>query len=181
MSQVWVLYHMDLRCILVAMFFYLSHASSLYWSATMVRRHLVMSQKYWCIADAWLMMISDQANSCLEVITCSFKSLTYHIPLDSCFGGHYFIPKSHHRHVQRTQTSMISLNTKLWSENTGPDFNLAYKNPAPLMPLRKGALPSSVIPTISWQWVVPLLFPLVQAMVLPCHHSVIVEEKQCPW
>ena len=44
MSQVLVLYHMDLRCILVAMFVYSSHGSSLYWFVAMMRLHLLMSQ-----------------------------------------------------------------------------------------------------------------------------------------
>ena len=49
-------------------------------------------------------MISDQADSCLEVITCSLKTLAYCIPLASCFGGNSDIPKSHHQHVMRSQT-----------------------------------------------------------------------------
>ena len=64
----------------------ISHGSSLYWSPTMMRTHLVMIKKYWCISDAWLMMISDKVNSCLKVITCSFKSLSYRIPLASWLG-----------------------------------------------------------------------------------------------
>ena len=103
MSQVWVLYHMDLRCILVAMFVNLSHGSALYWSAAMMRTHLFIIQNYWCIANAWL-LISDQADSCLKVITSSFKAITYRIPLASCFGGDYLIHKSHHQHVMRPQT-----------------------------------------------------------------------------
>ena len=151
MSQVWVLYHMDLCCILVAMFVYLSHGFSLYWSAAMMNTYLPVIQKYWCIADSWLMMIPDQANSCLEVITFSFKYLAYHIPLASCFGGDSVTQKSHHHHVMRSQTSVFSLNSKLWSENIGPDFNLAYENLAPLLPLSQGVLPSSVTPIVSWQ------------------------------
>ena len=127
---------MDLRCILVAMFVNLSHGSALFCSAAMMRTYLLMSQKYWCIVDAWLMMISDQANSCLEVITFSFKSLTYCIPLASCFGGHFVTLKSHQHHVMRSQTSLFSLNPKLWSENTGPKFNLAYRNPTSLSALK---------------------------------------------
>ena len=42
--QVLVLYHMDLCCILVAMFIDLSHGSTLYWSAAMM--NFLMSQKY---------------------------------------------------------------------------------------------------------------------------------------
>ena len=97
--QVWVLYHMHLRFILVAMFVYLSHGSSLYWYAAMMKTHLLMSQKYWCIADALLMLIPDQADSWLVVITFSIKYLVYRIPLASCFGGHSITPKSRHQHV----------------------------------------------------------------------------------
>ena len=60
--QVWVLYHMDLRCILVAMLVYLSHGSTLYWSAAMSWIHLSVSQKYWCTTDSYLMTFSDQAD-----------------------------------------------------------------------------------------------------------------------
>ena len=108
-------------------------------------------KKYGCIVESWLIMIFDQANSFLEVITCSFKSLACRIPLSSCFGGHFVTHKSHHHHVMRSQTSIISLNPKLWSENTSPNFNIAYENPSQLLPLRKGVLPSLVMPTISWQ------------------------------
>ena len=38
-----------------------------------------------------------------------------------------FTHKYHHQHVMRSQKLVISLNPKLWSENTGPHFNLAYK------------------------------------------------------
>ena len=105
--QVWVLYHMDLRCILVAMFVYLSHGSALYWSVAMMKTHFLMRQNYWCIADVCL-MISDQVDSFLEVITFSFKSLAYRISLGSSFGGHSGIPKSHHQYVIRSQTSIRS-------------------------------------------------------------------------
>ena len=37
------------------------------------------------------MMISDQAISCLEVITFSFKYFAYRLSLASCFGGHGYI------------------------------------------------------------------------------------------
>ena len=138
-------------------------------------RHIfLMSQKYWCIVDSWL-MISDQANSFLKWITFSFKSLTYCIPLASCFRGDFVTHKSRYHHVMRSQTLVFALNPKLWSENTGPDFNLAYENPALLLPLIQGALPSSVIPTVSSQYMVPPPLHIFQGMVLPCHLSVIVE------
>ena len=102
-------------------------------------------------SDAWLMMISNQENSLLEVITFAFKALAYHIPLASCFGGNFVTHKSHHHHVIRSKTSIIAMNPKLWSENTGPRFSIAYKNPALLLPLRQEALPCSVMLTASWQ------------------------------
>ena len=42
--QVWVLYHMDLRCILIAMLVYSSHGSTLYWSAPINWLLVSMSQ-----------------------------------------------------------------------------------------------------------------------------------------
>ena len=65
-------------------------------------------------------MIFDQANSFLEVITCSFKSLAYCIPLASCFGGHYVTLKSHHYHVLSPKTSAITLNSQTVKLNIGP-------------------------------------------------------------
>ena len=85
--QVWVLYHMDLCCILVAMVVYSSHRSSLYCSASMSWLHLSMSQKYWCIVDAYSMTLFDHVDSYLEVTTCSLKSLTYCIPLSIMLWG----------------------------------------------------------------------------------------------
>ena len=146
--QVWVLYHMDLRCILVAMFVYLSHGSALYWSAAMM--NFLMSQKYWCIADARL-MISDQVDSCLKVITFSFKSLTYRIPLASCFGGHSFIPKSCHQHVIRFQTLVFPSIPNCEAKNIGPDIKFVYENPAPLLPFNQKTVPSSTPPVMCWQ------------------------------
>ena len=150
MSQVWVLYYMDLRFSLVAMFINLSHGSTLYSSAAMMRRHLIMIQKYWCIVDDWLTMISDQYNSCLEVINFSFKDLSYRIPLASIFGKIFATHKYYHHQVMRPQKSVFSLNPKLWSENTGLGFNPAYENPASLFPLIQGLLPSLVMPTVYW-------------------------------
>ena len=103
--QVWVLYQMDLRCILVVMVVYSSHGSALYWSTAMMRSRLDMSWKHLCITESWLMMIYDQAISFLEVINFSFKSLSYCIPLASCFGGHFVTHNSHHHHVSRPKTS----------------------------------------------------------------------------
>ena len=103
---------MDLHCILVAMFVHFPHGFSLYWSASMMRNHLDMSQKYWCIVESWLMMIFNQDISYLKVITCSFKDLSIHIPLASCFGGDSVTHKSRRHHVSRPKTSKISLNSQ---------------------------------------------------------------------
>ena len=93
------------------MFVNLSHGSALYWSAAMMNTHLLMIQKYLCITDAWL-MISDQADSCLEVITLSYKDLSYRIPLSSCFGGHFVTHNSCHNHLRRIKTSELAKNTQ---------------------------------------------------------------------
>ena len=69
--------------------------------------------KNWCNAYAYSMILFDQDGSYLEVITFSIKSLTYHIPLASCFGGHSVIPKYCHQHVIRSLTPLFSLNPKL--------------------------------------------------------------------
>ena len=111
--QVWILYHMDIRCILVAMAVHSCHGSALYWSVAMVKTYFLMSQNYWCITDSRLMLISDQDNSFLEVITCSIKALAYRILLASCFGGHFVTHKSQYHYVMRSQTSVITLNPKL--------------------------------------------------------------------
>ena len=114
--QVWVLYHMDLHCILVAMVVYSSHGFSLYWSVAMSWLHLSMSQKYWCIAYAYSTTLSDQADSHLEVTTCSLKALSYRIPLSLTLWREFCIPKSCHQHVMRSLTPIFSLNRKLGVE-----------------------------------------------------------------
>ena len=90
---------MDLRCILVAMFVYSSHGYALYWSAAMMRLHLLMSQSIDVLQMSHSMTLSDRAGSYLKLITCSIKSLTYRIPLASCFGGNSVTLKFCHQHV----------------------------------------------------------------------------------
>ena len=80
-------------------------------------------------------MISDQADSCLEVITFSFKALAYRIPLASCFGGRYVIPKSYHQHVIRSLTPLFSLNPKLEVKIMLQDVDPTCKTLAPLLPI----------------------------------------------
>ena len=60
--QVWVLYHMDLRCILVAMLVYSFHGSALYCSTTMSLVTCVYESTYLCTTDAYLTTCSDWAN-----------------------------------------------------------------------------------------------------------------------
>ena len=157
---------MDLRCILVAMSIYLSHGYALYWSTAMMKTHLLMSQNYWCIAYSWL-MISDQADSCLKVITWSFKSLAYRIPLASCFGGHSIIPKSRHQHVIRFQTLVFPSIPNCEAKNIGPDIKFVYENLAPLLPFSQKALPSSAPLVICWKQAVAPPLPFKQCTVLP--------------
>ena len=95
------------------------------------------------------MMIFDQAISCLEVITCSFKALAYRIPLASCFGGNYVTHKSRHRHVLRPQTSTISLNSQIVKLDIGLDSYFPYLSPPPPLPLMQKVLPSSITPIVS--------------------------------
>ena len=65
--QVWVLYHMDLRCILVAMFVYLSHGSTLHWYTTMMKTHFAHESRVLmycrCLVDdlwsSWFLPRSD--------------------------------------------------------------------------------------------------------------------------
>ena len=54
-------------------------------------------------------------NSCLKVITCSYKSFTYPIPIASCFGGNYVTHTSHHHHIMRTKHQNFPKIPKLWS------------------------------------------------------------------
>ena len=141
--------HMDLRCIVVAMFIHFYHGSALYWFSSMMRNH-IMSKKYWCISEAWLMMIFDQAISFLEVINCSFKSLSYHIPLASFFGGNSIACKSCHHHVLRPKTSEISLNSQTMKLDIGLNSHFPYLSPPPSFPLVKNELPSSITPILCW-------------------------------
>ena len=59
----------------------------------------IHESKYWCIADAYSMTLSNQDRSYLEVITFSIKALSYDIPLASCFGGISVTLKFYHQHV----------------------------------------------------------------------------------
>ena len=61
------------------------------------------------VEDIWSM------NSCLKVITCSYKSFTYPIPLASCFGGNYVTHTSHRHHIMRTKHQNFPKIPKLWS------------------------------------------------------------------
>ena len=123
MSQVWVLYHMDLQFILVSMVFNLSHGSALYWSASMIRTHFFMIKKYLFIVNAWF-FISNQGDSFLEVITFSFKYLSYHIPLASCFGGDSVTLKFCHQHVIGSLTHIFALKSQTWSETYSDQANI---------------------------------------------------------
>ena len=64
--QVWVLYHMDLRYILVATLVYSSHGSALYWSATM----------------SWLLVSMSQNIDVLQMPTWR------HAPIEPTFSPH---------------------------------------------------------------------------------------------
>ena len=50
--------------------------------------------------------------------------------------------KSRHRHVLRSQTSVISLKSQIVKLSTSPDSNFTYESPAPPLPLMQEALPS---------------------------------------
>ena len=76
------------------------------------------------------------------MITCSFKALTYHIPLASCFGGHSVIPKSHHQHVMKSQTLVLPSIPNYEVRTFGLDIKFVYENPAPLLPFSQKAVPS---------------------------------------
>ena len=79
--QVWVLYHIDLRCILVAMLVYSSHGSSLYWSAAMSLVTCVYESTYLCTKDAYLTTCSDRANIFISWQRLILKALVDRIPL----------------------------------------------------------------------------------------------------
>ena len=79
--QVWVLYHMDLRCILVSMLVYSSHGSSFYQSATMSLVTCVYESTYWCTTNAYLTTCSDRANIFISWWRLVLKALVYRITL----------------------------------------------------------------------------------------------------
>ena len=144
-------FDIDLQCIsgsYVPILSPLSHGSTLYYSShvclflswiylVLVCSHdevtFTHESKYWCIADACLITLSDQVGSYLEVITCSIKALAYLIPLASCFRGDFVIPKSCHHHMIRSITPLFSLNPKHWSENSALDVDPTYKTPTSLL------------------------------------------------
>ena len=95
------------------------------------------------------MMILDQAISYLEVITFSFKSLTYLIPLASFFGGHFVTHKYRHHHVLRPKTSEITLNSQTVKLDIDPDSYFPYLSPPPPFPLMKKLLPYLVTHIVS--------------------------------
>ena len=79
--QVWVVYHMDLRCIIVAMLVYSTHGSTLYWSAAMILVTYVYESTYWCTTDAYLTACSDRSNIFISWQRIVPKALVYHITL----------------------------------------------------------------------------------------------------
>ena len=79
--QVWVLYHMDLRCILVPIIVYSTHIFSLYQSATMNLVTCVYESIYWCTIDAYLTTFSDRADIFISWRWLVLKALVYRIPL----------------------------------------------------------------------------------------------------
>ena len=80
-GQVWFLYHMDLRCILVAMIVYSTQGFSLYWSASMSLVTCVYESTYWCTTDAYLTVCSDRANIFISWKRLVLKALVYHVTL----------------------------------------------------------------------------------------------------
>ena len=79
--HVWVLYHMDLRSILVDMLVYSTHGSALYWSAPMSLVTCVYESTYWCTIDAYLTAYSDRANIFISWWRLVLKALVYRITL----------------------------------------------------------------------------------------------------
>ena len=114
---------MDLRCILVAMVVYSSHGSSLYWSAAMSWLHLSMSQKYLCIADSYSMTLSDQADSHLEVTTCSLKALAYRIHLSLMLWGAFYYTQILSPTCDEILNPYVFPKSQTWSGNNALDVN----------------------------------------------------------
>ena len=79
--EAWILYHMDLRYILVAMLVYSTHGSDLYWSVAMSLVTYVYETTYWCTTDSYLTACSDRANIFISWRRLVLKALVYHITL----------------------------------------------------------------------------------------------------
>ena len=115
--QFWVLYYMDLHCLLVAMVVYSSHGSTLYWSASMRRLHWFMSYSIDVLQMPVRWYAPIKLALTLKVITYSIKALTYRIPLASCFGGHSITLKICHHYVIGSLTYTFSLKSQTWRES----------------------------------------------------------------
>ena len=172
---------MDLRCILVAMVVYSSHGSTLYWSIAMSWLQLYMSQKYWCIVDAYSETFSDQADSHLEVTTCSLKALAYRIPLSLMLWGTLCYTQILSPTCDEILNTYVFPKSQTWSGKHALDVNSTWKNLAPPFPFGWWAVPCSSPPESCYRKVVPLRMCFVLEAVLTLHCSFIKEHKWYPW
>ena len=152
--------------ILVAMVVYSSHGSALYWFAAMSWLHLSMSQKYWCIVDAYSMTLSDQANSYLKVTTCSLKSLAYHIPISLIIWGGLRYTQILSPTCDDILKTYVFPKSQTWSGKLALDINSTWKKLAPHFPFSWWAVPCSVLPESCYRKVVPPRMCFVLEVVL---------------
>ena len=81
------------------------------------------------------MTLSDQADSYLEVITCSLKALAYHIPLSLMILGELCYTQILSPSCDKIYNTFIFPQYQTWSENSALDVDPTYKTPTPLSPL----------------------------------------------
>ena len=142
MSNVWVLYHMDLRCILVAMLVYSTHGSDLYWFVAMTLVTCVYDSTYWCTTDSYLTTCSDRADIFISWRRLVLKALVYRITLRLMLWGASCYSKILSPSCDKTfdiascpEIPAFGVKTKWFL------ISLSYKFPAPRIPLYPGAIP----------------------------------------
>ena len=106
---------MDLHYILVSMIVCTSHGSTLYWSKAMMS--LIRTWIKVLVQCRIILFVEylQSMNSFIKVITCSYKSFTYPIPIALFLGGNHVTHISHHHDIMRMKHRYFPQIPKLWS------------------------------------------------------------------
>ena len=156
MSKFDILYHMDLRCIIVAMLVYSTHESALYWSAAMSLVTCVYESTYWYTTYAYLTAYSDQVDIFISWRRLVLKALVYRITLRLMLWGASCYTKILSPSCDKTFDIPTCPESQLleWKLN-GFFINLWYQFPALCMPLYPGEVSLLTPPFIDFPQVVP--------------------------